>query len=70
MAGTETLWLLLIGLAIGVIAYVTSSGHVIFLPLLVVIPLASLGADSRRAAEAGRRGDAPPRLFAPTVMGT
>jgi hypothetical protein len=31
--------LLLIGLAIGVSVYVASSGHVIFLPLLLVLPL-------------------------------
>jgi hypothetical protein len=37
-----TLWLLLISLAIGLVTYAASSGHVIFLPLLVVIPLAWL----------------------------
>jgi hypothetical protein len=42
------LWLLLIGLAIGVITYVASSGHVIFLPLLVVLPLAWLFRGSGR----------------------
>jgi F0F1-type ATP synthase assembly protein I len=30
--------LLLIGLAIGVIVYVASGGHIIFLPLLLLVP--------------------------------
>jgi hypothetical protein len=34
--------LLLIGLAIGLIVYLATSGHVIFLPLIVLFPLAWL----------------------------
>lgn len=34
--------LLLIGLAVGVIVYVATSGRVIFLPLILLLPLASL----------------------------
>jgi hypothetical protein len=35
-------WLLLIGLAIGVLVYLATSGHVIFLPLIILFPLAWL----------------------------
>jgi hypothetical protein len=34
--------LLLIGLAVGVIVYVATSGRVTFLPLILLLPLASL----------------------------
>jgi len=33
------MWLLLIGLAIGDSLYLASNGHVIFLPLFVLLPL-------------------------------
>jgi hypothetical protein len=34
--------LLLIGLAIGVVVYLATSGHVIFLPVIILFPLAWL----------------------------
>jgi hypothetical protein len=40
--------LLLIGLAIGVIVYVASSGHVIFLPLILLLPFGWLLRGRRR----------------------
>jgi hypothetical protein len=44
----NALRLLLIGLAIGVIVYVASSGHVIFLPLIFLVPLGWLFRGRRR----------------------
>jgi hypothetical protein len=50
------MWLLLIGVAIGVIVYVASSGHVIFLPLLLVLPLGGwLFRGRKRHSLLGRR---------------
>jgi hypothetical protein len=42
-----TLGLLLLGLAVAFLVYVISGGHVLFLPLLLVLPLA-FGLDRRR----------------------
>jgi len=33
-----TLWLLAAGIAIGVIVYVATGGHVLFLPLILILP--------------------------------
>ena len=45
------MWLILIGLGIAVLLFVVTGGHLIFLPLLFVLPLGGLA--WRRS---GRRG--------------
>jgi hypothetical protein len=40
--------LLLFGLAIALVIYIATSGHVLFLPLLLFLPLGFLGGRSRR----------------------
>jgi len=48
--------LLLAGLAIGLIVYVATAGHVIFLPLLLLIPLTwSFGGSKRTGLLRPRR---------------
>jgi hypothetical protein len=47
--------LVLIGLAIGVIVYVASSGRVIFLPLIFLVPLGWLFRGRKRYPLLGRR---------------
>ncbi|HZQ64569.1 MAG TPA: hypothetical protein VFA66_05020 [Gaiellaceae bacterium] len=42
------MWLLLVGLAIGAIVYLATSGHVLFLPLIVLLPLGWLARSRRR----------------------
>jgi hypothetical protein len=45
---TLTIVLLLAGLAIGVIVFVATSGQVLFLPILLILPLGLLGLFRRR----------------------
>jgi hypothetical protein len=45
---TLTVVLLLAGLAIGLIVFAATSGHVIFLPILLIVPLGLLGLRRRR----------------------
>jgi len=40
--------LLFIGLAVAVVVFLASNGHVVFLPLLLFLPLGLLGHRSRR----------------------
>ena len=40
--------LLLLGLAIGLIVFLATGGHVIFLPLVLIIPLGLFGIRRRR----------------------
>ena len=42
------LLLLLAGLVVGVVVYAATAGHVVFLPLLLVLPLGFLGLRRRR----------------------
>jgi hypothetical protein len=48
--------LLLFGLIIAGVVYVISGGHVIFLPLLFLLPLALFGGRRRRETGWRRRG--------------
>ena len=43
-----TLLLLLVGFAVAVLIFAATGGHVIFLPLLIVLPLGLLGLRRRR----------------------
>jgi hypothetical protein len=42
------LWLVLAGLAVGLVVFVATRGHVLFLPLVLVFPLIGLWGRSRR----------------------
>jgi hypothetical protein len=46
------MWLALVGLLIGVLVFVLSGGHMLFLPLLFILPLGGLFGGRRRT----RRG--------------
>jgi hypothetical protein len=43
--------LLLLGLAIALIVFLVSGGHVIFLPLVLILPLGFLGLRRQRARD-------------------